>query len=334
MSRYDITSLVNIGKEINTNGKPLRKKFWTNRASPLKYTQILTGNTVEIFVKQINFNPESEQEFISGNKINQLRALTPTFPYTYGWFSCLNDFNDMAIAQGYNVINNKYIAIEYIPGKTLGESNFTDEEYVNIVKIIVLSLNLLFKETGLIHPDLHDENIICQQLPETITIFGVETSILPVIIDFDRMLEGYDKSELYKSYDYLRYDHWKTSETRETPRSWTELIVQNIDPQISSFHTRMGIVRPFHLLQLDDVSLELWLFAKERFQMLTKFPKMYNISRINEILDIVETYGAMGYFSPLMASKLGTVTSYLIHNKLSDSATFTRATEIYSKYRY
>ena len=153
----------------------------------MKYLEVgqIFGKTVIIKKnKMLNHNIKPLQERIHEGYVtvfgtNKLRQEIPNFKYTY-------------------YSNTDFTVTEYINGLTLSEwikKEFDFYTYLNIMKMVILSIKVAQERIGFVHWDLYPWNIIIKKLDRQETIYynvspeqvyKVTTNIIPVIIDFGK----------------------------------------------------------------------------------------------------------------------------------------------------
>ena len=117
------------------------------------------------------------ESFIGLNCVNKLLREIPNFKYTFG-------------------IDNLVLFTEHIEGVLFSEyiKQCSIEDFIAILKILLLTLSVAQERYGFVHNDLTSWNIIIKKLGKKETfiyqfkdqLFTIETSILPIIIDYDR----------------------------------------------------------------------------------------------------------------------------------------------------
>jgi len=117
------------------------------------------------------------ETFIGLNCVNKLLREIPNFKYTFG-------------------LDNSVLFTEHIDGIIFSEyiKKCSIEDFIAVIKILFLSLSVAQEKYGFVHNDLTSWNIIIKTLPKKESfiyqfkdqVYVIETTILPIIIDYDR----------------------------------------------------------------------------------------------------------------------------------------------------
>jgi hypothetical protein len=124
--------------------------------------------------------------------VNKLLDYIPNFSRTYGYIKAGPYFERSEHSLSYVVPGNeKSMISEYIPGNTLGkiviEKEITPNDLASVIVQVVLSLKMLYDKTGMVHDDMHYDNIIISDYsPEDITYEKVLSSDMNARISVNR----------------------------------------------------------------------------------------------------------------------------------------------------
>ena len=133
------------------------------------------------------------EAYIGTKAINELLNYIPNFAYIFGLYENkdMNEFN---------------VVTEFIEGITLADYiksiQFNFEEFLFIIIQLCLALQVAQNHCALVHYDLAPWNIMIQRSPTPITfdyiiehnkIFRVNTTVIPVIIDYGKSHVVYDQ---------------------------------------------------------------------------------------------------------------------------------------------
>jgi hypothetical protein len=166
------------------------------------------NDNLSLSIKRVNSEERKSQlvneAFCGITEINNLIKEIPNFRFTYGLTK-----------------DKSCLVSEYIEGKTLKQFIMDGQCSVSVLKqiliMITLALTVAQEKTGFVHYDLYPWNIIIKELdkPTKITyqlktdIITIETSIVPVIVDFGR------SHIIHKHKHYGTIEPFKTSRIQD-----------------------------------------------------------------------------------------------------------------------
>lgn len=171
-------------------------------------------------------NAEFEREVEIGFKeVNKVRRVCPNFMYTYGVFSC-----PLPTVSGNHYIpcdgegNFKYLALEYVQGKSLGEEllSLTEKELARIYLQMMYALHVAKEMIGFTHGDLHLGNVLLDRTPRRVKyktpngVVVLPSRITPVFIDYGKSSTNSNKRRLPEYYDIQMF----TDSIFNTVRRW------------------------------------------------------------------------------------------------------------------
>lgn len=168
-----------------TNIAQEKEQIFQNKLSIIKHF-ILAGVSlvVKTSIDKQKIREHIHETYIGTKSINELTKYVPNFAYIFGMYISGNSVN---------VISERIKGetfYEYINGKS-----FIFQEYLFILIQISLAIQIAQNITGLVHYDLTPWNIMLQRLKNPIsfdyiidynTIIRINTSVIPVIIDYGK----------------------------------------------------------------------------------------------------------------------------------------------------
>lgn len=178
------------------------------------------GTEIPLFIvkKKIARSLSSEsfihEAYVGTRVINQLRNYTPGFIHTYGIFQC-NNAPIREFCKGADS-STSYMFLERIPGnRTLYDYFQYDkpnvEAFTNLILQIQSALNIAYKKYGFTHYDLHEGNVLVQELNEPVEIpiyynqhiYWIRTSTLFRIIDYGTATVTVDEEQHWFEIDSI-----------------------------------------------------------------------------------------------------------------------------------
>jgi len=186
---------------------------------------------VDLLLKQEELyvnRDDIEHEYYVGLLLNNIRQYIPNFVSTIGYFK--GNPGTKNISPCSKKVNSemhvRFLLLEIIPGQHVYKELHIDDHFRLLIQI-AFALEIVQKEYGFVHYNLHRGNVMMKQLSRDVLIkypnFQLQTNTIAVIIDFGRSYSnktgGHELKEkrvfpkFHRHYDIFTYIHSCLDET-------------------------------------------------------------------------------------------------------------------------